>query len=43
MEDEVARLIETIESNANALQTLGLGLTNAEAAPFSAEGARAFR
>jgi hypothetical protein len=42
MEDEIARLIDRIEANANALQTLGVELTNAEATPFSAEEARAF-
>ena len=43
MEDEIARLVERIESDANALQTLGFELTDAEATPLSADGSQAFR
>lgn len=43
MEDEIARLIERIESDANAMQTLGLELKNAEATTLSAEEAQDFR
>ena len=43
MEDEIARLIERIESNANALQALGFELSDAEATPLSPDGSEAFR
>ena len=43
MEDEIAHLIGEIESNADAMQTFGLELTDVETKPLSAEGAQAFR
>jgi len=43
MDDELARLIERIQSNENALAALGVELRNAEGTPFSTEEAQNFR